>query len=305
MMIRNLSNEIVRRRLWPIPLLAVLVAIAAPVFFLKPSPPSVPADAAATAAPAPGKLPARAARLLAATGATTAAGRATGTARDPFAPPSGHAVADPSASGAAAPKDSAKSSGSGSGSGSSSAAGSGSGSGSAAPATTPAAGTTTTTTPASPATTTHALTIDNASVDVRFGARPGGHVHRSVPRLQPYYIHGKLAAVFVKYSPSRHRAVFAVSPNLIIGGPVKCRRVAGVCRYLDIPAGSYARLTMLTADRYPVTRRLDVVKIGFGGDGSATTATVANDRGATACLLEKLHAQKPGAAAIDRDACAS
>lgn len=300
-MLRNLSNEIVRRRLWPIPLLAVLVAVAAPVFFLKPTPPSAPA-AAAAAAPAPGKLPPRAARLLAVSGATGADGRARGAARDPFAPPSGHAPVDVAASGAAAPpKDAAKPSVPGSGSGA------GSGAGSSAATTIPVTPATTVTTapPSTPASTTPALTNDNAAVDVRFGAGAGGHVHRSIPRLQPYYIHGKLVAIFVKYSPSRHRAVFAVSPNLAIDGPVKCRRQAGVCRYLDIPAGSYARLTMLTPGRYTVTRRLEVVKIGFGGEGSATTATVANDRGASACRLEKLQAQKPGAAPLDRDVCAS
>jgi hypothetical protein len=147
------------------------------------------------------------------------------------------------------------------------------------------------------------LTASNAAVDVRFAARANGRVHRAIPRLQPYFIHGQLAAVFVKYSPSRHKAVFAVAPGLVITGPVRCRRLDGVCRYLDIPAGSYARLTMVTPGRVVVKRRLDVVRITNGGNGSATTATVANDRGEAVCLLAKLRAQKAGAAPIDRDAC--
>ena len=37
-MLRNMLQEIVRRRLWPIPLVAVLVIIAAPVLLMKSAP---------------------------------------------------------------------------------------------------------------------------------------------------------------------------------------------------------------------------------------------------------------------------
>jgi hypothetical protein len=306
MMLRNLLQEIVRRRLWPIPAVAVLVALAAPILFMKSAPAGAPA--AETAAPAravAGKLPARARRLLSATSADASRGGATGSAHDPFQPPASQVAAAAKATqvatgipAASAKADSKPSAGSTAG---------------ATMAPIPvviqnADGTSTATTstprssdPGTPAPTT--VSASTASVDVRFGPRPGGRVHRSIPRLQTYYIHGKLAAVFVKYSPKRKAAVFAVAPGIVISGPVKCRRIGGVCRYLDIPSGSYARLTMLTPDRIVVTRRLDVERIG-GATGSATTATAAGDHSENACLLGKLQTLKVGDAPIARDACA-
>jgi hypothetical protein len=229
--------------------------------------------------------------------ATASRGRASGTARDPFAPPSGRAATSKKKTASAAK---AKSTGTTASKSATTSAGGGS---SATASPTP---TRTTTTPAatgSAARTTPALTIDNASVDIRFAASAGGRVHRAIPRLQPYYIHGKLAAVFVKYSPSRHKAVFAIAPGLTVSGPVKCRRQNGVCRYVDIPAGSYARLTMVVGGS-PVKRRLDVERIAIRRSGSTTTATAASDRSERACLLNKLKSLKPGGTPIDRDACA-
>ncbi len=59
-MLRNLLDEVRRRHLWPIPVIALLVAVAAPLLFLK----SAPSDAPLASAPAPaaapaGQLPAR------------------------------------------------------------------------------------------------------------------------------------------------------------------------------------------------------------------------------------------------------
>jgi hypothetical protein len=292
MMLRNLLDEIVRRRLWPILALAVLAAVAAPLFFMKSAP--VGAPDAATPAPAPaaaGELPARAQRLLAATGTAAVRGRATGSARDPFEAPAARR-----ATGAAAGAASAAT-GTGTGTGSASSA-----AGSSGTATTPAV---TPSTPLAPAIVTPKTTKISgpASVDVRFGKSAGGRVHKAVPRLQPYYIHGKLAAVFVKYSPSLNKAVFAISPGLIVSGPVKCRRVNDVCRYLDIPAGSYARLTMVTQDRILVSRRIDVEHIGHGAAGASTTAVAAAAHSENSCLLRLLRAVKPSGAPIARDAC--
>ncbi len=306
-MIRSLLAEIVRRRLWPIPVLAILVALAAPVLFLKPASGGAPAADVAVAPAAQGaELPARAQRLLAATEAAGGSGRATGSARDPFAPPAGQA-------GAAKPASSAKAeetSGDGAAKG---------GSGAAVTATDPipvviqnadgstpstgtGTGTGTTTVPSGPVVTRTPASGD-AAVDVRFGQRADSRLHRSIPRLETFFIHGKLAAVFVKYSPSRRKATFAVAPNVLVGGPVSCRRVANVCRFVDIPAGSFARLTMLTPNRTVVRRRLDVVRIDLHRGGDATTATAAKDAGERTCLLRKLKAMGPGDPLIDRDAC--
>jgi hypothetical protein len=60
MMLRTLLDEVMRRRLWPIPLVAVLVAVAAPLLFLKSAPQDAPPASLAAPAMAPaGKLPAR------------------------------------------------------------------------------------------------------------------------------------------------------------------------------------------------------------------------------------------------------
>jgi hypothetical protein len=294
MMLRNLLHEIVRRRLWPIPALALLIVVAAPVLFLKSAPAGAPAAQTAAPAPAaPGALPARAQRLLASTAAVNRRGGATGAEHDPFQAPSSHRAAA-AATAAAAPAASSKPKASGSGA-------------AAGTSTTPAPDPAVTqnvqdnSTTAPPATS--GASSGPATVDVRFGKTAGGRVHRAIPRLQTFYIHGKLAAVFVKYSPSLNRAVFAVSPDLIVTGPVKCRTQKGVCRYVDIPAGSYARLTMLTADRILVTRRLDVAGITRGRSAGSTTAVAAADRTQNACLLGKLRALKPGGTPIDRVAC--
>jgi hypothetical protein len=295
MMLRNLLQEIVRRRLWPIPVLALLIVVAAPVLFMKSAPAGAPAAQTAAPAPAtPGILPARAQRLLAATAAVSSRHGATGAEHDPFEAPASHRAAAATTAGAATPAATDKPKASGSGSGAA-----------AGTSTTPAPDPVVSQNVQDNSTNTPATgsTSGPATVDVRFGKTPGSRVHRAIPRLQTFYIHGKLAAVFVKYSPSLNRAVFAVSPDLIVTGPVKCRMQKGVCRYVDIPAGSYARLTMLTADRILVTRRLDVAGIKHGRTAGSTTAVAAADRPQNACLLGKLLALRPGGTPIDRVAC--
>ncbi|HUR86601.1 MAG TPA: hypothetical protein VMY78_14760 [Solirubrobacteraceae bacterium] len=302
-MFPSLLAEIVRRRLWPIPVLAILVALAAPILFLEPV--SDGAPAADVAAPAPAQaadLPARAQRLLATTEAAGRSGRATGSARDPFAAPAGHGgSAKPASSGTAV-----ETTGDGAAQG-----GSGAGVTSTDPipvviqnadGSTPSGATGTTTVPPGPV-VTRTRAAGDAAVDVRFGRQVDSRLHRSIPRLQTFLIHGKLAAVFVKYSPSRRKATFAVAPNVLVGGPVSCRRVENVCRYVDIPAGSFARLTMLTPSKTVVRRRLDVVRIDLHSGGDATTATAAKAAGERACLLRKLKAMDPRDPPIDRDAC--
>ena len=136
---------------------------------------------------------------------------------------------------------------------------------------------------------------------MRFSKTVNGKLHRAIPSKQAFFIRGKLVAVFVKYSPSRHKAVFAVAPGIHVSGPIECRVVNGVCRFVDIPAGSYARLTMLTAKREIVRRRLDVEHITRRAAGQSASAASSSD--ANACLLHKLEAMKLGSALVDRDAC--
>jgi hypothetical protein len=256
-MLHDLLTEIVRRRLWPIPLIAAVVALAAPLLFLKSAPVDAPPAAALAPAFAPhGKLPDRAQRLLAATEPGTAA-RSRGATRpshDPFAPPSRRgSTAKPAAQAAA--KDSSA----------------------AADAPVPvvitnADGSTAKTEPApapAPAASSDAPasspTVSSAAVDVRFGKDVDAKLRRQIPRLETFVARGNVVAVFVKYSPKRDKAVFAIAPSTLITGDVECRRKEGLCRYVDIPAGKHARLTWSLPDGSVVSRRLDVVRVHRNG----------------------------------------
>jgi hypothetical protein len=300
MMLRNLLDEMMRRRLLPVAALAVLVAVIAPLLFLKGAPDDAPsADAAAPAAAETAKLPARAARLLAATDADASHGGANGKASDPFNPPAAIRAAAAAAAGgttAAAAKSS------------------GSTKTSRAPVVitdngngklpyhsgeVPKSSNSNSNSNSNSSTSTSTKTM---SIDIRYGAHKDSKLRRAIPRNKAFYINGKLVAVFVKYSTSRKKAIFAVAPDLYISGPVKCRVENGVCRYLDIPVGSHARLAIVTENRSVVSRRLDVVRAKSLTSSNATKATAASVSEA-ACLLGKLAAMKPGDALLGRDAC--
>ena len=110
-MVQSMLTEIVRRRLWPIPLIAVTVAVGAPLLFLKSAPVGAPlASAPAPAGAAEGTLPARAERLLSSSdaGPTGARHRAAHPSHDPFAPPSRHGSPATAAAGAAKAKAATK-----------------------------------------------------------------------------------------------------------------------------------------------------------------------------------------------------
>jgi len=316
-MLRNLLDELIRRRLWPIPAVALLIALAAPVLFLKSTPAVVPAvTTMAPAATATGSLPERAQRLLAASDAGVARRGATGSSHDPFEPPASARARAAAAARASKAKDGPSKDSSSDAAptdpipvviqnpdGSSPASDSSSPSTPSTPSSprTPSAprsaGSGSGSTPAS------APSVRTASVDVRFGKGVDSHLQPSIAPRETFFIHGKLAAVFVKYSPSLDKAVFAVAPGIVITGPVRCRLDHGVCRYLDVPAGSYTRLTMVTADGTLVRRRLDVARIDRTPASADTTTTAAKDDSENACLLRELKTRNLGDAPIDRDAC--
>jgi hypothetical protein len=266
MMLRDVLDEIVRRRLWPIPAIAIAVALAVPLLFLKSAPQDAPAPAAAVPS-AQLDLPARAERLLASTDASaTARRRLPRTARDPFRAPasngtkSGGAAAKKSSS---AKKTAATTSASGpkpgepvpviikNADGTTPAASAPA----AAPAATPSTDVSRTATPRSSEPYSH------PTVDMRFGAEKDSPLQRRIPRLKTFDVAGKVAVVFVKYSHSRHKAVFAIDSSTTVRGDVDCRRIDGLCRYVDIAVGKYARLTFVGEDGSRVSRRLDVVRV--------------------------------------------
>jgi hypothetical protein len=263
MMLRNLVDEIVRRRLWPIPLVALAVVVAAPLLFLKSGPPPAALDAPVATASAQADLPVRAQRLL----TTTDAGRSSGrrlsrSARDPFQAPASRSkaakkaskkVASSSKKTAATTKTATK----------------GTSDNPVAVVVQNADGSTTSGAPASSggdgtstsrSTSTPSASPSAPSIDVRFGAHKDSPIQRRIPRLKTFEVDGEITVIFVKYSPTHHKATFAINPTTTVGGDVDCRLMDGLCSYVDIPAGSYARLTFTLSDGSRVSRRLDVVR---------------------------------------------
>ena len=291
-MLRNLLDEVMRRRLWPIAVAALLVMVAAPLLFLKSASPGAPASAAAPPAAAPeGELPARAQRLLATSDGAQKGGarNARRRAGDPFQPPSGYAAK--SADEAQAP---AKEKGAAAAAANEPVPVVITNADGTSPVTpgTAAPGTSSATAPGGPigddAKTANADKRQIA-VNVRFGQSLPGRLHRRIPRLQTFVAGGRVIAIFVKYSPRRKKAVFAIAPSTLVTGEVECRRKSDLCRYVDIPAGKHVRLTTLSSNGSLVTRRLDVVRIGGSPRAGATAVAAARSAPANgSCLLARL-----------------
>lgn len=291
-MLRGLFEEIVRRRLWPIALLALVVVAAAPLFFLRSAAQDEPSPAeaaqAARALPAAGDLPARAQRLLTTTGPKSPRGRRTGKGQDPFQAPAASARSD-------AREDATA------GRSPSTAAGGGGPANPVPVVITDANGKKVQPTTGSDATPGGSGTTPAAgvAVDVRFSKHGTRHVMRSIPPMKPFSVAGKLIASFVRYSPTRKAAVFAVSPGTSVDG-VACRHEDGTCRYVDISAGKHARLTLVTTQGQLITRRIDVVRITLTPAGTAPQKSAVDG----ACLLKKLLKLGLGDPPVKSDACA-
>ena len=301
-MLRSLVDEVVRRRLLPVVLVALLVIIVAPLLFMKSAPDDAPAAGAVPAAAAPGKLPVRAEKLLVTTDkAVTPRHRSKGSGQDPFTPPASATPADPAAAGQTASESSSPS-------------GSTPLVGDARNVTIENSDGSTTTISNNKKTKkkkakkaaakksapkkkslppAQSSPVKNvALVNVRFGRTMAGKARR-VPRLQTFKAGGSVVAMFVKYSPARNKAVFAIAPSTRVSGDVECRRKEGVCRYVDIPAGKHVRLRTRTATGSLVSRRLDVVSIKRVTETvAATTATAPAPRATplaqATCLLKNL-----------------
>lgn len=303
-MLASLLSEIRRRHLWPIPVLALLVAVGAPLLFLKPAPPDAPH--ASTAAPAPaatGALPTRAERLLATSDGAMTRTRRSGKAGDPFRAPSSHRATSSAASSTKTPAATHNPPPAGT------AAAQPAGMAPVPVVVTNADGTKPATTTqssvgAAPKSAAASASPRRRAVDVRFGKRMPAPLHRRIPRLRTFVAGGRVIAIFVKYSPARHKAVFAIAPRTLVTGDIECRRKEGLCRYVDIPVGKGVRLTTLATDRSLITRRLDVLRI----HGASQTASVAAARRAPAdgaCLLGRVLKLTAGDMPLPADACQS
>lgn len=309
-MLRNLGHELVNRRLWPIPLVALLVAIAAPLLFMKSDSgaPATTPEAAASQAPGAGGLPGGADRLLS-TKEPEVKARKRG--RDPFKAPAGFQGRPDASAGAKAEPAAAKPATASTGTATKiveqlkkateqqeqQTARSRSGDG-AKPA--PARRKAT----ARPKAKRKAATpVQVAAVDVRFGRRAGGAMRRAIPRHQVFAARGRALAIFVRYAAGRGKALFAVAPGTVVTGSVSCERVTGVCRYVAIPDGGYARLTVIRPDGTRVVRRIDVsVRQVTSGSAAAPPAATPNAK-RDSCLLGRVTRLVAGALPISLNVC--
>jgi hypothetical protein len=263
-MLRDTVEQIVRRRLWPIPVVAIVVVVAAPLLFLKSAPQGATPAAAVAPAPSQTDLPARAQRLLTTSDAGVSGGRLSRSPRDPFQGPSSDRGAAP-ATVVAATKSSSRKAATKSSSKQSdpvpvvtqNASKNADGSAPAA-AQSPAA---TSAGDGRSSTARSSKSWRVPTVDVRFGAQKDSPIHRRIARRTSFEVGGKVVLVFVKYSHSRHKAVFAVRPTTGVHGDIRCRRIDGVCRYVEIPVGRYVRFTFVNDDGSRVSRRMDVVRV--------------------------------------------
>jgi hypothetical protein len=324
MMVRSLVDEVVRRRLWPIPLLALIIAVAAPVLFMKSAPPGAPDGSAAPPVAAPGELPSGAQKLMTTSDkAVVPKRKPTKKGQDPFAPPaSGAKPAGAATAATSAPVDGATAPPAvpvviNNSDGSTTTATVTPSTGSAPKTTTSAPKTTTepkATTPkvdGTPKATAPKTTAPAAAaarkvtyVDVRFGRKLGTMLRYRIPRLQSFRAAGKVAAMYVGYSRKRKVVVFAVAPSTKVSGDVRCRTVDSVCRFVDLAVGQYARLAMIDDDGTKISRRLDVVSVRrIAETGPAKTAPLATTRTAANCLMKRLLALPASAPSISADSC--
>jgi len=319
-MFRGLVDELIRWRLLPVMLVAVLVIIAAPLLFLKSAPEGAPAASEAPPAAQPDHLPVGGESLVTSSDKATTPKYKGNSSQDPFAPPASAVNAAKAATASATPAAP-------SGSPSASQASSGGNLPSKAVITN-ADGSKTTITTKKPSTGKKAAPKSSpapapqpkstppaaskttfAAVDVRFAKRKDSKARRSIPRLQTFKAGNAVAAMFVKYSPARKKAVFAIAPSTKVSGDVKCRRKKGVCRYVDISESKGVRLTVLKPNGAKISRRLDVVNIKTPSEIASSavpvpaTATRSTPLGEAKCLLRGLLLLPSIFPSIPADAC--
>ena len=217
-MLRSLVNEVVRRRLAPVLIVALLVIVAAPLLFMKSAPSGAPDASEAPPAAAPGKLPGSAEKLVTSSDKAVTPRHRSKSQKDPFAPPASAIQAARAAANPAKP------------------AAHGLGFGFEVQRRDEDPGR-----PDQPgrledrlaqAEEVDAEEVDAEEVDaedvlagrrapskqvavvnVRFAATRDSKLRRGVPRLKTFQAGGKVAAMFVKYSPARSAAVFAIAPS--------------------------------------------------------------------------------------------
>ncbi|HKG02497.1 MAG TPA: hypothetical protein VKB03_04900 [Conexibacter sp.] len=243
--VRNIWNELVERRLWPVALVLVAALVAVPLLLAK-SPPATtdepaPAPAAVAAAASAAALPGEPVVSVAQGDEPDAPLR--GHAKNPFRQQHVQAESAATATTATATTDSTNS-----GSGSSGASGGGGGDsnsgGGAQPQPEPQP------------------TFTYASVDVRFGhAGKQLRAIRDVPRLTPLPSATNPIVVFLGTRRDRRTAVFLVSTDVHVQGLGQCVPSRSNCEAIELRDGETAFLDFTAADGSVDQYELDLVRV--------------------------------------------
>jgi hypothetical protein len=253
--IRNLVQDLVERRLWPVALLLAVALAAVPVVLGRGGEDAAP-TAALPATPAPGAATAEQAEVSLDTSAPADRDRG-GPVRNPFKAPASHApkaapttasASSDAGTGSVAGASAAPSPGSTSASGASSTGDAGSSAGTTE-TTTPASDTTTTTPETKPKTTHSKPTADDASDTYHVSLRirvNGGEVKtiRDVARLSalpsvtdPFFV---FLGVIETKTTHEKRAVFIVSSDTTPNGEGACHPTKQDCQTVELTVGQTA-----------------------------------------------------------------
>jgi hypothetical protein len=242
-LVRNVWNDLVEKRLWPVAIVLVIALVAVPVLITRGQSTSTSAGVVATAAPA-GPVAGTAVVSLApsATGPTNRPGKV----RNPFTQAAGPAA--PSTVASTAPASSP------SGSGSTPSSGGG--------------GTPTTPTTTAPTTTTPVKkksarpdVLDTYRVSLRFGQAGAQHVIHNVARLAPLPSARAPFFVFLGVLQDGKTAVFLVSSDAAATGDGKCRPSATDCETIEMKAGDTEFFDLSLGSAGVLQYQLDVLHV--------------------------------------------
>ena len=248
--LRNVLNELVERRLWPVALLLVLALVAVPLLLSKSASSS---DAGTPASTTPTEAPAAVASAARKPGDTPPGGEpvvSVAQAEEPDAPLRGHAkdpfrqqhVVQPASGTVTASAGAASAPGGGTTTPAPSGGGTGGSGGQ---------------TPPSPA-----PTYAYASVDVRFGH--AGHKLRKiedVPRLTPLPNANHPIVVFLGMRRDHATAVFLVSTDVHVQGVGQCVPSRKDCEAIELREGDVALLDYTQADGTVEQYELDLDRV--------------------------------------------
>lgn len=247
--LRDLLNDLVERRLWPVALLLVAALVAVPLVLAKPAPNASPVlntDAPAPTAPSPA-APADATPAVSLAQAAPDGAPLAGRAKDPFRQQ--HVPPKPSVGGVT---PATASSGGGVG--------------------TPSDGTT----PPPSGGGQPPTTFVRATIDVRFG-KTGGTAHnfKDLARLAPLPNAIHPIAIFLGMRTDHKTAVFLISSDVHAKGDGRCVPSRKDCEAIELTEGDVEFLDVAQADGRVVEFELDLVKVGVTALGSQAAAQAA------------------------------